>query len=552
MDNARKEPTAGRGCQAWALLAAACVLTASAHSQTRPRHEYVRPALFAQFDPLVRTRIERDAAGKPTAVRRDGARLEAPQTDAKDVPELGPKGILRPSEARPDLNTQADRALNYHMVFNPTVAPLRRNVVFDQLEADYRLVVAPGPRRPLPISPAVATPGREVFWAQMRVGAKNGEPVPIPSVSPDMRVLGVWAEPEVAVEFEKDGADNFYARVDGTASVRLKLLVDAGSRYFYAPVSGDVKLGVLAGRPGTELNAATRAAGLEVLDKLGVSADAPFDAGLGKIVAWFRAFEAGPPPKGVSDDVYTALALGKVGVCRHRAFAFLVTARAAGVPTRFVQNEAHAFVEIRAPDGDWRRIDLGGEAPSVSITGDIKNRRLHRPPPDPFPKPKSFLEQYSNALTGDGEAQVLNAPPPMGPAGRPSGGGGVGDRRVEVPYPRLKARPGEAPVKGQTVRITLGVAGEREVFRGEPAFEVEGQVMADADGQPIPGLRLQIYAVPLSGGVPISVGAAVTSGAEGRFSAPLQLPATVALGRYTLAVVSKANDTWAAGRSNTN
>ena len=47
------------------------------------------------------------------------------------------------------------------------------------------------------------------------------------------------------------------------------------------------------------------------------------------------------------------------GVCRHRAYAFLVTAQSLGIPTRLVENEAHAWVEVH--DGTlWRRIDLGG------------------------------------------------------------------------------------------------------------------------------------------------------------------------------------------------
>ena len=60
-------------------------------------------------------------------------------------------------------------------------------------------------------------------------------------------------------------------------------------------------------------------------------------------------------------DIYLDLALSKKGVCRHRAFAFLVTALNLGIPARMVVNEAHAWVEVF--DGTlWHRIDLGGAA----------------------------------------------------------------------------------------------------------------------------------------------------------------------------------------------
>ena len=52
------------------------------------------------------------------------------------------------------------------------------------------------------------------------------------------------------------------------------------------------------------------------------------------------------------------------GVCRHRAFAFLVTALGLGIPARMVANEAHAWVEVRGETG-WQRIDLGGAAAAI-------------------------------------------------------------------------------------------------------------------------------------------------------------------------------------------
>src|SRR5690606_39128426 len=91
------------------------------------------------------------------------------------------------------------------------------------------------------------------------------------------------------------------------------------------------------------------------------------------------------PQAATTDALYEELALSRKGVCRHRSYAFLITALRVGLPTRFVHNEAHAWVEVF--DGRlWHRIDLGGAA------GRVEYQRppevpLHRPPRDELPWP---------------------------------------------------------------------------------------------------------------------------------------------------------------------
>ncbi len=408
------------------LTALIVVVAAPAAGQRRLRHEFV-PRSFLERNPIeaaVQPALE-DGDPVPRALRRDGERLEAPGRADPSAPtfgEPGGGGIVRPSEARPDRDTGIDQPLRYHAVFNPSVAPLRRNVAFDGIDPDYRLHVARAAMRPVPIAAREAIPGRELFWGDVKLDLHRGRASSIPSVAPDMRVLAIKTTPDVPLELLKDGADNFYVRARYTGGVRVVFLVDADSTYFSGAVPGNVPLGVQAGAPHTELPAAVLARAERVLEALGVSAAQPFDRGLNTLVTWFRDFRAGPPPAGVG-DIYEDLALGRSGVCRHRAFAFLVTARGAGVPTRQVQNEAHAFVEVRAPDGRWRRIDLGGEAPSLDISGGY-GRRLHTPAPDAFSKPESYLSQYSALLgggagAGAGGPEVRGAPPALG------GGGGA-------------------------------------------------------------------------------------------------------------------------------
>ena len=104
-----------------------------------------------------------------------------------------------------------------------------------------------------------------------------------------------------------------------------------------------------------------------------------------------------PHPTG---DIYRDLCDSQAGVCRHRSFAFMVTANALGIPTRYVQNEAHAFVEVWFPDRGWQRIDLGGAALRMDVTG-ADNKTLHRPrADDPFHKPPEYKNQYTQ-LEGD-------------------------------------------------------------------------------------------------------------------------------------------------------
>ena len=88
---------------------------------------------------------------------------------------------------------------------------------------------------------------------------------------------------------------------------------------------------------------------------IGVSrAQAPREA-LRRLVSYFRAFAPSEDPPTGHDDVYLDLALSQKGVCRHRAFAFLVTALGLGLPARMVTNEAHAWVEV-SDSRRWHRI----------------------------------------------------------------------------------------------------------------------------------------------------------------------------------------------------
>ena len=73
-------------------------------------------------------------------------------------------------------------------------------------------------------------------------------------------------------------------------------------------------------------------------------------------------------------DVYQSICINGIGACRHRSFGFFVTALALGAPTRYISNEAHAFVEVYVPEDNetfstshWKRINLGGTGGSNTL-----------------------------------------------------------------------------------------------------------------------------------------------------------------------------------------
>jgi len=150
-------------------------------------------------------------------------------------------------------------------------------------------------------------------------------------------------------------------------------------------------------------------------------------------VAHFRSFAPSSelPAAATTEGLYEELALSRKGVCRHRSYAFLVTAHRLGLPTRFVHNEAHAWVEVF--DGRlWHRIDLGGAA------GRIEYERppevpLHRPPSDAFPWPA----RSDPGATTPGLGRPPAGEPSEGPQdGAAPGSGQPGSPRAPTAAPR--------------------------------------------------------------------------------------------------------------------
>ena len=301
---------------------------------------------------------------------------------------------------RIDRDTSRPESVRYDDPFIPAVTPFKRLYAYDAIDEGFELVVHDKLLRPLELS-GEARPDDDQFYGDLFVDIVPGVPVRVPSVGPGARVLVARAEPPLRFELQRDGADNWFIVGDARKRVRLVLELAIPRRAFGSEF-GEVSWAELA-RSVPALPSAARAAAATVLSTVGLSqAQRPRDA-TRALVNYFRTFAPSDdaPHASSGSALYAELALSKKGVCRHRAYAFVVTALALGVPARLVRNEAHAWVEVS--DGQqWHRVDLGGAASHIDYE-QHSSEHQHQPPADPYQWPpgseagQALTEQASNA-----------------------------------------------------------------------------------------------------------------------------------------------------------
>jgi len=273
----------------------------------------------------------------------------------------------------------------------------------------------------------------------------------------------------------------------------------------------------------------------QTLDRLGIDAQMNLGVVFNKLVGYFRAFQAKPMRPG--SDIYYDLCISQAGVCRHRAFAFMITANALGIPTRFVENEAHAFVEVWFPERRWQRIDLGGAALRMDVTG-ADNKTLHRPRgDDPFTQPPEYKQSYTKLegeIRGLTSQQIadkrkpLDQAPASGALGNGSGSSSGGPDRISTDQNLQKVPPDPKKVTPQLV-VTLA---DQSAYRGD-LIHVEGIVRAN--GQPLGSHVIRVFMSPTgeSGSHSIELGTATTA-ADGTFRQDYVVPGSLTLASYEL------------------
>lgn len=550
-----------------ALLVTAGAATGLVVAQTTTR---ARPTLHEELPALTGDQVQptigkQTPGANPSAISAGDKTLVKPSVDTKPTspgePVLGTGGFAadRQTSMLPDSNTGPDSTLHYVSVFNPDVLPFKRMSSFDAVGEDYTLHVARTVLTEIPVGGTTDPKTRDRFWGDVLIQLRPGVDVPLPSVAPDMRILSYEVKPKITLKFSKDGADNFYVRSDESAAsgqYRLVFYADADAGYFapsLPPRAYRVR-DVIASTPPelkTLMPQAVKRAAQVTLMKIGV--DESYDLGIAfnKLVAYFRAFQAGEI-QNPTGDIYRDLCDSQAGVCRHRSFAFTVTANALGIPTRYVQNEAHAFVEVWFPIRGWQRIDLGGAALRMNVTG-ADNKTLHRPrAEDPFHKPPEYSNQYTQ-LEGDirgltdqqkaDKRRGLDEAPPSGAIGQ-QGIGPSGDDADNVvpdritPDPTLPAKVQDPAKATPTLLVTTA---DTSAYRGD-FIHVEGIVRVDGKG--LANHRVDVFLAPAGSGGEgsIPLGPAVTR-ADGTFSADLPVPGSLSLARYEI-LLSSAEDAY--------
>ena len=505
--------------------------------------------------------------GKNPAAFASGDKvLPEPRADAAGdpgEPVLGRGGFAadRDTETRPDLNTGPDGTLRYVSVFNPDVLPFKRMTALDAVRDDYTLYVRERATAELPVG-GTTTPSRDRFWGDVLVELTPGTEVPLPSVAPDMRILSYETTPPATLTFSKDAADNFYVRsddADARGTYRLIFLVDADAGYF-APEFPPRRLTVRQVRERAEregllpsLPRGVREEARRALASLRIRDDDDFERAFDTLVAYHREFAAKQLPD-ISGNTFNDLFYEQAGVCRHRSFTFIVVATAAGIPTRYITNEAHAFVEVWFPDRGWQRVDLGGAALRMEVDN-AAGKTLHRPrAEDPFAKPDAYENNYTQ-LEGDirglSDEQLAEKRAPLGD-GSASGdygdlvdgsgdGAGTGDGAaadVVEPGDEVAQRPADPQKRLTSVAITLA---DSRGYRGE-SIHVEG-VVSDQDGG-LGNTRVDLFVAPKgrggNGGRLIGRGA---TDRDGRFVVDADLPADLDLRTYELFATTPETDT---------
>lgn len=564
-----------------AFGAIAFAVTAQAQQATRPANKK-QPTLHVDVRPpsdparaadVAKRHIGPDpkAGQNPAAFGSNGKILPEPDADKQpdtNEPVLGRGGFAadRDTSSRPDYHTGPDATLHYVTVFNPSILPFKRMSAMDAVLGDYTLGIAePDSLYELDVG-GNNTPDRDMFWGSVMLQLEPGVDVPLPSVSPDMRILSWELEPTASgqLTFSKDGADNYYVRSDESdvsGEYRLVFLVDADAGYFAPDIPQTYRVrdleqqaprGLLQPIPDRIRPTVERA-----LDHLGVNENQRLNVALDTLVRYFRQFQAEPSPASTG-DIFWDLFISQAGVCRHRSFAFMVAANGLGIPTRYVTNEAHAWVEVWVPTEEWVRIDLGGAALRMEVSN-AKDKSIYRPRgEDQFPKPPEYSDNYTQlegdiaGLSGDQLAEgrapidtdstdpsMTDPDAPFDPDGDP-----IPDPDVRVgPGTKLPALPDNVLENKDPTAITVDAVAVAEAYRGE-SLSVSGNLSTDGAG--LASQRVDIYLAPAysGGNDAVLVGHTVTDD-NGDYTADIELPVDLELGEWEIYAATGGNKKYA-------
>jgi hypothetical protein len=594
-------------------LAAALVAVAGAQSggssSDRPvLHEQVEGLTDFRWDPI-------DAAGAtgpgtipgtpgtPLVPGASGA--EPPPTSAEmptDVP-MPPRPDAHVSDVpspafHPDLDTNSatlPRDPNpAGILWSPSPGPYLRQQVYDVVRADGTLDSPQArPEELRPAEPPIGAADTERFIGRARLVVSDDMPVQLPTPAPDYRAAIVGGATD-GDRLATDRVGNlFFVPGPARGERELVLVVEADELVFGGTLDGSATIDAAPQVPQTALPETLRGAAKRVAERIGVSRDLPMETALRLLAAYFRSFEPGPPPAGTMGTDYELLALGRVGLCRHRAYAFVVTAQALGIRARMPVSRLHAWVEalvpvpgVNGPRWLWRRIDLGGAYGETDQ--EVAEVPAHVPDlPDPLPWPRGAKPTPSAGFPGspqpgtgagtspdatdptaaatlppgadggttipgtaptgpywDGGTTTASTPPgspPGTPPGTPPGSPPLPPQptgHLAQPPRAPNAPPGTSPAPETVPSPTPAappIAPERIAVLERYPFDATRGDAVEVSGRLPAGVAgpLVQFELVTSDGVPRDVGSLSVT-AEGLFSGTLTIPAEIDPGDYVL------------------
>jgi hypothetical protein len=496
-----------------------------------PLHEYVAPDANEDVS-FAATTLD---GNLPAALDTPSGIATAPDPtrppDAKNLYSGGTSDDSPNSTYEPDRDTRQPQVENYDDPFSPSTSPFKRLRAFDTVDPSYTLRVAHSALSVLTVGGQLASDD-EPFYADFSVDLLPDEPVRIPSVGPGARVLKLHTTPEASTSLLHDGADNWFIR--GTERKRVRVVMElAITRATFGSQIAETSWERLAPfvPPQPEAHAA---AAQRVLEHIGVSRSMSVPQATAKLVDYFRSFAPSTDTPHDQADIYLDLALSKKGVCRHRAFAFLVTALHLGLPARMVVNEAHAWVEVY--DGSlWHRIDLGGAAQNLDDPPD-PSKPQYQPPPDPYAWPDNAQQG-----SGQGLASRMRQNAGIGDPSKSSPNGSQNDPNGSstppVSTPSASAADSSTPPRNDLPPTKLELESVEKNVRRGTSLHVRGKAEGTSACRNIRiDVRLRSDAHP--NGIPIG---SLSTDDAGVYDGSVVVPRDLAAGDYEL-VLSTPGD----------
>lgn len=487
---------------------------------------FAQPVLHEYFD--VEGHPGPLTSPQPTSAAAWDPELLDPALSAGAV--SAPIGVDPGEDYRLDRNTARPDQVVYSDPFTPSIPPFKRLYAYDTVRDDFSLGVADAALQPLARG-GTAQPGDDQFFGELAVELQAGVPLRIPSVGPQARIIADQLAPSAPYELLTDSAGNWFIRSPQALTGRLTLHLAIDRRVFGSEYSATATWAALAARlPPLPENLEEQTAA--VLSQLQVSQGLAPKQAVVRLIDYFRAFspsESRPSSSGV--QLYQDITLSQLGVCRHRAFAFVVTALSLGVPSRFVRNEAHAWVEVW--DGQlWHRVDLGGAAERMAY----REPPLvsHVPPRDPYDwpadgEPGTAMVERAAASGGGASAQASEAQTEELDSVEDASNG-VLEEQAATPSPAPSSETGGEP----QIRFQASVA---EVSRGQ-RFTISGEMLSA--GPECGLLRIDVSLMDQRQEL-IPIGTLATD-ASGRFEGALMVPTSITVGDYLLVVTSPGNE----------